>query len=604
MNVRVAAFGDADLPFKCVLRLSSADAATAVREIRKHADLPYLYVFSAGQEKLIRPLLAALRSVKSPCYPYALFVPGAADLDADDLALDIIRTDGLGVEHLGAKIAAYARSRFSIDLSGLKVGSGGPLPPAVDVAIVGAGIVGLYAANRLRDKGLSVCIVEQRDLVGGIWSRYANTTSQVNTSEGAYRIIDHKVRPNRDHSTTREILEDMAQLAGNVSDALFLNTQVEKVAKSGDGYRLTMASRQGSTVLESRGVILAVNDRVGAPREIAWDNQDRFAGTLVTGIGDDARGVDWADKQVVIVGMGAFAVENARTALERGASRVTVVCRRHGTVCPKIIDYLNFATPYDDDFKHDRKSNMRNMMLWKKLYNLSGATEPECWMGKIKHEGHTISVSDLWFIGHHLKKIETVVGEITGMYAGGVIVNGEKRIDADVVVTCIGFHRNAPMAKDLCGYREMYNNNYVDKNFMYLADAYLDDDVFNSFFGSSVLEMVKFYLEVFIHYFSHPGFDAMLETDGIKRIPIAERSWSHYIAGANALIQNYPFLREIANRQVDSRTRNFLEAHDLETYIRANKREWMDAHSLLAGRPMAEDECLPYVFEKLIEKRL
>eukprot|EP00913_Durusdinium_trenchii_P003264 g3020.t1 len=33
--------------------------------------------------------------------------------------------------------------------------------------------------------------------------------------------------------------------------------------------------------------------------------------------------------------MGAFAVENVRTALERGAAEVVVVARRHGTICPK-----------------------------------------------------------------------------------------------------------------------------------------------------------------------------------------------------------------------------------------------------------------------------
>lgn len=43
----------------------------------------------------------------------------------------------------------------------------------------------------------------------------------------------------------------------------------------------------------------------------------------------------WRGKRVVIAGMGAFAVENVRTALEHGAAHVTVVGRRHGTICPK-----------------------------------------------------------------------------------------------------------------------------------------------------------------------------------------------------------------------------------------------------------------------------
>ncbi len=39
-----------------------------------------------------------------------------------------------------------------------------------------------------------------------------------------------------------------------------------------------------------------------------------------------------------------------------------------------------------------------------------------------------------------------------------------------------------------------------------------------------------------------------------------------------------------------------MEAYDSETYIHANKREWVDTHSLLAGKPMSEEACLPYVF--------
>ena len=45
-------------------------------------------------------------------------------------------------------------------------------------------------------------------------------------------------------------------------------------------------------------------------------------------------------KRVVIVGNGAFAVENARTALMHGASRVTLVCRRAFYTWPRIVHYL------------------------------------------------------------------------------------------------------------------------------------------------------------------------------------------------------------------------------------------------------------------------
>ncbi len=598
-DVHVLNLSAIDLPCKHLLKADSDNTSRLVNRIRRYADRPFVYVIDQDGAGAVPALLTALKAIRSPCYPYALFPVDGTALDVDDADLDIIPIDSTDAETIHRRIETYIAARLDFDQNRLQVGTAAALPTKVDVTIVGAGITGIYAANRLQEAGLSFAILEARDKVGGIWSQYANTTSQVNSSECAYRLLEKDARSNRDHSYTREMLEDIAQLADRVQDHLFLETEVAKIEKDQGLYRTTI--QRGGEVLEveSSGVILAINDRVGPPREIAWPNQSAFGGQIVSGISDGTRGIDWRDKRVVIVGMGAFAIENARTALEAGARHVTVVCRRHGTICPKIIDYLNFATPYDEDFKHDKKSNMRNMMYWKKLYDLSGATQPECWMGKVKHDGHTISVSDIWFIAHYLKKIETLTGEITDMTAESVVVNDQHHIAADIVVNCIGFERNAPRIEGLSGYHEIHHNNYLDKDFMYLADAYIDGNAFNSLFGSSVLEMVKFYMEVFVMFFDSPDFETMMQIDEIEKRPIAQRKWSHYIQGAMALIKHYPPIRDIAWQQVQRRTSNFLEVHDLETYIAQNKREWIDMHTLLAGRPMKEEDCLPYVFERL-----
>jgi cation diffusion facilitator CzcD-associated flavoprotein CzcO len=601
-GVRVANFSKMALPGEHRLNFDSQDVATIVGTLRRHADLPYVFVAEKKNSNTIVELLSALRAIRSACYPYAVFLTDGADLDLGDPELDIVPVGGDDAQAVRERIDRYAAARFSFDPDQLRLRNASPLPSQVDVAIVGAGITGLYAADRLRKAGLSVCVLEKSDAVGGIWTRYANHTSRVNSSECAYRLLEKKARSNRDHSATWEILTDVARLAQQVSRELYTETEVIGIEAVGDRYRIRLSRGGDEAVLESKGVILAINDRVGTPREVTWPNQAAFRGKLVAGISDRAAGIDWRDKNVVIIGMGAFAVENTRTALEGGARHVTVVSRRHGTVCPKIVDYLNFITPYDEAFQHDKKSNFLNMMYWKKTYELSGATQPECWMAKIKHPGHTISVSDIWFVGHYLKKIETVIGEISGMTENGVTVDGRRQIPADIVVNAVGFERNTPVAQALSGFREITNTNYLAKDFMYLADAYIDDEAFNSLFGSSVLEMVKFYLEVFAMFFDSPEYDVMVRSAGIEKLPIGERKWSDYIAGAMALIRKYPAIHAIARRQIAHRTQNFLEAHDLETYIAANKREWIDTHAILAGRPMTEAECLPYVFEKLVKK--
>jgi len=607
-NMRIANFSNLELSLDHLLNFDPQNVPSVLKELRRYADLPYGFLFAAQQTDFVKALLLELKKIRSACFPYALFFLNesgapAAESEFGDSGAELIALDKNNPRQAEIAVKEYARKIFSFDRRKLQVSSGKPLPQQVDVVVVGAGVVGLYAAQQLAKNTISCCVVDEHDICGGIWSRFANATSQVNTSEGGYRLVEKEFRSNRDHSTTREILADIAQLAGGVSENLYLKTGVAGIEKTADAYRVHISNGHAPTHIDSKGVILAINDRVGEPRLMEWENQTAFRGEIFTGISDDAKDLDWRNKKVVIVGMGAYAVENTRTALEGGAEHVTVVCRRHGTVCPKIIDYLNFATPYDEHFKHDKKSNMRNMLLWKKLYDLSGATQPECWMAKVKHDGHTISVSDIWFIGHHLKKITTIAGRITGLAENGVIVDNRQHVPADVVLNCIGFHRNAGSVEKLCGYREMYNNNYVDKDLMYLADAYIDDDAFNSFFGSSVLEMAKFYLDVYVHFFNSDEYTAMISGDGIEPIAIEERKWSHYIAGAAALINRYPAIYEKARQQVAKRTENFMEAHDFETYIAANKREWIDTHSFLAGKPMKPEDCLPYVFQKLVDKK-
>lgn len=601
---RIANFSNAAISHPYLISVGAIGKTEAVTTLREYADLPYIYVVSADKKEFVIDILADLKNIRSTCVPRCLIVIDGDYSNEKSDGIDLIDNQTEDPDKIVQAAEKYAREKFIFDKSKLNNMNANPMPLETDVLIIGGGITGLYAAKRLADAGITFCIVEEKEIAGGIWSTYANATSQVNTSEGAYRVLESDTRNNRDHSSTAEILEDLYELSQAVSDSLFTGAKAVSLKKI-DGRYMTVISRNGTeSEIISKGAIIAVNDRVGTLRLPTWENQERYTGTIVSGTSDESLGLDWTGKRVAVVGMGAFAVENVRTALENGASHVSVICRRHGTVCPKIIDYLNFSTPYDENFEHDRKSNIRNMMLWKKLYDLSGATQPECWMGKIKHRGHTISVSDIWFIAHHLKKLDTITGSITEMYDHGVVVNHDHRIEADIVVNCIGFHRNASSVKELCRYDLSYNNNYLDKDLMYLADAYIDDDVFNSFFGSSVLEMTKFYMTVYLHFFDNPEFDTMINSEGIATLPIEERSWSHYIAGADSLMKNYPLFYEAAKEQIEQRTANFHESHDLETYIAQNRREWFETHRLLGGQEIPESQYLPYVFGKLIEKKV
>lgn len=61
-------------------------------------------------------------------------------------------------------------SSASLDAAAAAAGAPSSFPPPeAQVVIVGAGLLGLYAAHRLTKEGFNVAILEQRMLIGGIW---------------------------------------------------------------------------------------------------------------------------------------------------------------------------------------------------------------------------------------------------------------------------------------------------------------------------------------------------------------------------------------------------------------------------------------------------
>jgi hypothetical protein len=326
--------------------------------------------------------------------------------------------------------------------------------------------------------------------------------------------------------------------------------------------------------------------------------KDTFKGVMADGTSDLLKGCDWTGKRVVVFGMGAFAVENVRTALEHGAAHVTVVARRLGTVCPKMIDYLNFVKPWDAQYRHETATNVKQLKCWRDTYRLSGAATPEVWPGKIKHDGHTISVSDIWFIAHHMGKMATRIGTLDSMSEDGCVLSDGTHLPCDIVVGCIGFERNTTFCEQLTGRSEVYHSNYLDKNMIYLADAEIDESAFNSFFGSSVLEYAKFYTNVYVEALERPdALGPLLWGTGVETCPVKLRKWTQYIAVGRQLIEHDPACAEHAASQVGERTKHFYRTMPPESFVAVNKKEWEELHTRLnGGVPVPKEKQLPFMF--------
>ena len=145
---------------------------------------------------------------------------------------------------------------------------------------------------------------------------------------------------------------------------------------------------------------MCTNRRLGTPRQLRVPDEELFAGELRRGIGGDVVDVPWLDKRVVLLGHGPFATENMRSALEHHVKHLSFLCRRHGLVCPEVVDYVNYIRPYDDEFKHPASGSAVTVGVWRQVYGISGAAPPEVWATGGFAGRHTVSVSDMYFVAH------------------------------------------------------------------------------------------------------------------------------------------------------------------------------------------------------------
>jgi len=574
---------------------------------------PKAVTLAANAAKQARSLLLADSGASRR--PSTVFVCGPAA--AATLALksqapgSVYAGDGSDAPGVAALVSRTMLNGTGFDRRTLAIGANPkPLPDQTTVVVIGGGLLGMVAAQRLLARGHEVIILEQRTLVGGIWSMHANSTSQVNSSEGGYCLKEflpesspRKHAHNRDHSTAAEVLKDLAELGQSLKDHIYTQVQVAQVLGTNGDYHVA-CQQHGTTspsvkVIRCSGVVLAINDRVGLPRPLSVPGMDQFRGVMADGTSDLLKGTDWNGKRVVVFGMGAFAVENVRTALEGGAAHVTVVARRLGTICPKIIDYLNFVKPWDAHYRHETATNVKQLKCWRDTYTKSGAATPEVWPGKIKHEGHTISVSDIWFVAHHMGKLTThSPATLERMVEDGCVLSDGTHLPCDVVVGCIGFERNTTFCEQLTGRDTVMHSNYLDKNMIYLADAEIDESAFNSFFGSSVLEYAKFYTNVYVEGLERPdALGPILWGPKVETCPVKLRKWTQYIAVGAELIEKDDACKKHAADQVSNRTVHFYKTMPPATFVEVNRKEWEEIHTRLnGGVPVPKDKQLRYEF--------
>jgi thioredoxin reductase (NADPH) len=184
----------------------------------------------------------------------------------------------------------------------------------VDVAIVGAGPVGLFAVLECGMLGLSTAVIDALEAVGG----------QCTALYPEKPIYDIPGYPKIDAA---ELVARLEAQAAPFAPAFLLNQRVETLAAHGEGWRLVTAAGR---VVQARAVFIAAGAGAFGPNRPPLPHLADYEGKSVFYL--VKRREDLRGKRVVIAGGGDSAVDWA-LALADVAASVAVVHRRDKFRC-------------------------------------------------------------------------------------------------------------------------------------------------------------------------------------------------------------------------------------------------------------------------------
>ncbi|MFE6287017.1 flavin-containing monooxygenase [Streptomyces sp. NPDC057877] len=329
------------------------------------------------------------------------------------------------------------------------------------VCVIGAGLSGLAVARALKEYGIDFVCLEKAPEVGGIWRRpgagepgpgyqslHLNTAKQLTAYRDFPMPDAYPLYPRHDEMAA--YLRSFAEWAG-VLDRVETRTEVVSVRERSDGM-WTVVSRdaQGSMAARrfERVIVASGHNSVPSMPTPLPPGADTFAGTILHSL-DYRDGSDFAGQRVVVVGLGASAVDIAAD-LSRHASRTLLSVRRGLHILPKQL----FGMSLDEiaeapwwtamSFDEQRRFVAQSLLVARGRLGDYGLPEPD---HPIFSSAVTISDEILSRIRHGTV---TPKPSIASFERNRVTFTDGTSAEADTVVYCTGFRMDFPFLPAGC----------------------------------------------------------------------------------------------------------------------------------------------------------
>jgi nucleotide-binding universal stress UspA family protein len=325
---------------------------------------------------------------------------------------------------------------------------------SVRVCVIGAGLSGLAVARSLAERGVDFVCVEKAPDVGGIWrqpgagergpgyvSLHLNTAKELTGYHGFPMPDEYPLYPR--HSDVAAYLRAFADWAG-VRDRIELRTEAVSVRRDPGGTWTVVTRSEGADTVRRFDHVIVASGHHSLPAlpDPLPPGSEHFAGTILHSL-DYRHGSDFAGQRVVVVGLGASAVDIAAD-LSRHAARTVLSVRRGLHIVPKqlfglSLDEIADAPWWNDmSFEEQRRFVEQALLVARGRLSDYGLPEPD---HRIFSSAVTISDEILSRIRHGAVAPRPAIASFD---RDRVVFTDGSAEPVDAVVYCTGFRLDFP----------------------------------------------------------------------------------------------------------------------------------------------------------------
>jgi len=186
------------------------------------------------------------------------------------------------------------------------------------IAVIGAGISGIAAANILKKNGFVPVVFEKSEKIGGVWaSAYPGVHLQNIYTQYRLSDFDWSFKPDL-HPTGEQIMRYLTEAVRHLKLDIRLRHEVLEMKETGAGWLVRYRNKDGIHEESFDCAILAAGQYTDGKNIPSFPDQEQFRGKIITE--RDVTSLDIFDgKRVVVVGYGKSALDMATLAAERSA---------------------------------------------------------------------------------------------------------------------------------------------------------------------------------------------------------------------------------------------------------------------------------------------